>query len=203
MCKSVSVIFSLFIFFTTLGCVSNNGITVPGETKKIVKNISAEYYAIAEGYMDIKKYSKAAEYYQKAMREKSMYLQCYYKMARAYALGKDWENALKAYNFLLERDPDNIDINMSIAYILGMKGDTNLSMTMYKDLMLQYPNSQSLIENYIALLISVERCEDAEKQLYVLKEKFPDSKQISVYIKAIEDLIDNTDFSFEKDKESK
>ena len=53
----------------TTGCQTSNAFKVPGESSIITKNIASEYFTIAEGYADLKKYDKAAEYYKYAMND--------------------------------------------------------------------------------------------------------------------------------------
>ncbi|MBB5225771.1 tetratricopeptide repeat protein [Treponema ruminis] len=184
--QSLLILFSVFFF----SCASTE-LRVPGETELIFKNISTEYYNIAEGYMDIKKYDKAAEYYKLAMRNKELNLPAYYKLARSYALAKNWEKASQCYDELLKLDPENSMLKVSIAYITAMSGKTDEGILQYKELLKANPYDQNLLESYVALLISVGRGEDAEESFFVLKEKFPDNKQLSTFAQQLDELVDN------------
>ena len=176
-------------------CTSQYGLNVPGQSRIIIKNLSIEYYNIAEAYVENKNYAKAAEYYKLAMRDKALYAQCFYKMGRAYALAKDWENAYSVYSELLERDKENTDLRLSLIYIKAMKGDVDEALLDYKALFEAYPNNQTVLENYISLLVETGKGELAEKQLAVLKATFPDSKLISTLTPKIAELVDNMDTS--------
>lgn len=164
---------------------------VPGESKLILKNISNEYYNIAEGYFGIKNYSKAAEYYKLAMRNKDYYLTSYYKLARAYAMAQDWDSAQSCYEELLKRDSDNTTLKVSIAYVTAMRGETDKAIEQFKSLNETNPYDEQILSNYIALLLFVERAEDAEIQYRALKEKFPDNAKIKDYAKRLSELTDN------------
>lgn len=179
---------SLFLF----GCATNS-LRVPGEAKIILKNLAVEYNSIGDGYMGIKNYTKAAEYYEKAMRDKDLYLSVYYKLARAYALGKSYDKAIESYEYLLSLDAENTSLKSSLAYVYAMKGDYDEAIRRYKILMDENPYDQSLIENYTALLINIGRAEDAEPYYFLIKEKFPDSDQLTSFAQKLSDLIDNFD----------
>ena len=159
----------LVLGFSFFSCASNE-LRVPGETELILKNISTEYYNIAEGYMDIKKYDKAAEYYKLAMRHKELNLPAYYKLARAYALAKNWDKASECYDELLKLDPENTMLKISIAYITAMSGNVDEGILQYKKLLEDNPYDQNLLESYVALLINVGRGEDAEESFFLLRE---------------------------------
>ena len=174
-------------------CAASGGLLVPGQNKIILKNLATEYYNVAEAYLGVKNYTKAAEYYKLAMRDENLYYQAYYKMGRAYALAKDWNNALPIYQDLLARDPDNGELASSIAYINAMRGDVDEAFSQYRALIEKNPNDQALLENYLSLLVDTGRGELAEEQYFILKEKFPDSKLVSSLATRIAEMVDNAD----------
>ena len=190
--RKITKITSLFLIFSLFSCASNE-LRIPGESKIILKNLATEYYTIADGYLEIKNYTKAAEYYKLAMRNKDLYLTAYYKLARSYALAKDWENADKTYRELLARDGENTMLKTSLAYITAMRGEVDEAILQYRDLIAQNPYDENLLESYVALLINVGRGEDAEESFFVLKEKFPDNKQITTFAQQLSDIVDNFD----------
>ena len=164
---------------------------VPGQNRIILQNLSIEYYNVAEAYFNLKNYSKAIEYYKLAMRDENLYAQAYYKLGRSYALGSDWTNAMKVFEELKSRDPENSEIEASIAYINVMSGNIDAAAVQYRDLIEKYPNEQTFLENYLALLLDTGRGELAEKQYVLLKERFPDSKLVSSLSQRIAEIVDN------------
>ena len=190
--KSNSRVFLCIFCFSLFAC-SSNSIHVPGESRIILKNVATEYYAIAEGYMDLKKYDKAAEYYKLAMRNKDLYMTAYYKLARSYALAKNWEKASEAYTALLKRDKDNTMLKTSLAYITAMRGETEKALVQYKNLLSENPYDENLLESYVALLINTKRGSEAEEYFFVLKEKFPDNKQITSFAQDLSELVETFD----------
>ena len=171
------IFFILTMLALTLSCATMDKIS--GKRAKERKNICIEYYNIAEGFMNIKEYAKAATYFKKAMRDKELYPTAYYELGRAYALGKNWEKAKAIFSEYLEKDPDNLDLQMSVAYVVAMKGDFSEALEKYKALIEKNPDSAELQKNFIALLLSCGRAEMAEEEFSHFKEHFPDDSDIS------------------------
>jgi tetratricopeptide (TPR) repeat protein len=192
-CSAVPFIFIISAAGLLLCCRTNgiDDLPVPSETRILRKNLATEYYSIAEAYFDLKKYDKAADYYKLAMKDPALRTAAYYKLGRAYALGKQWNDAEKIFRTLLKRDPENLSISISIAYITAMKGDTENALLMYRNLIEKKPDDGDLLENYIALLITDGRLELAEQQLFILKTKFPDNSSIDTLQKKIYEKLDN------------
>ncbi|MBQ4377687.1 MAG: tetratricopeptide repeat protein [Treponema sp.] len=189
--KNILTFLAFFpLFFVS--CASSS-LRIPGESRIILKNLATEYYTIADGYLEIKNYTKAAQYYKLAMRNEDLYLAAFYKLARSYALAKDWENADKTYRELLELDSENTVLKTSLAYITVMRGELDDGILMYKKLTEENPYDENLLESYVSLLINVGRGEDAEESFFVLKEKFPDNKQISTFSQSLSEIVDNFD----------
>lgn len=188
--KSFLLVLVSVLFFLLSSCASNT-MRVPGETRIILKNLAVEYNNIGDGYMALKNYTKAAEYYEKAMRDSELYLSVYYKLARAYALGKNYGKAIESYSYLLSLDGDNSTLKSSLAYVYAMKGDYDESIRRYKILIEENPYNQAFLENYTGLLINTGHAEEAESYYYIIKEKFPDSSQLSEFAQKLSDLLDN------------
>ncbi|HAH63696.1 MAG TPA: hypothetical protein DCL73_16545 [Treponema sp.] len=186
-----SFIAVLIIAASFFSCSTDSHFPVPGENHVVRENVSTEYLAIADTYADLGKYDKAAEYYLLAMRDKRLYWNAYYKLGRTYALQKDWSSAETVYGRLLRRDPKNVNLRLSLAYIKAMSGSLDDAILIYKSLLEEQPDNEAVLVNYITILLSQGRAELAEEQLAVLKEKFPDSKSISDLSKKINDALQN------------
>ncbi len=172
------VLLSGGLLLGSAGCSSSGGVRIPGENERILKNLASEYYAIAEGNLNLKNYTKAVEYYRLAMRSAEFERIAYYKIGYAYALAKDWVNAESVYRELLAQDPQNVSLAASLAYITAQKGDIDSALVQYEKLTGLQPFDQSLRENYTVLLVAAGRNDDAAKQLELLKTDFPDSTVI-------------------------
>jgi tetratricopeptide (TPR) repeat protein len=169
-----------------LGCKTS---LIPGETGRILQNLASEYYAIGQGYADLKKYDKAIEYYKLARRDAEFIKPVDYQLARMYALSSKWDEAEKAFGDLLLLDPDNTDLSASLAYISAQSGKLDEAEVAYKTLVEKNPHNEQLLENYIRVLKAQDKTDEATSQLTAFTEQFPDSKSLD----ALKNLVMPTD----------
>lgn len=171
---------ALIVFaIASLASCQSSKFFMPGQKQVVIENIFVEYYNIAEEYAKIPNYSKAADYYVKAASNKEISKGAYFKAARSYALARDWEKALEIYLALQKRDKENLSIKESLAYIYAMNNDFERSERLYLELLTQNPDVPSILVNYTIVLLTLEKYEDAQKQLEIIKEKFPDEEKIA------------------------
>lgn len=175
----------VFLFFS---CSGSAHLPVPGEKNAVESNISVEYYSIASSYEELKNYKKAIDYYNLAKKNKKMRASSEYKIARCYALLKDWDNAQAGFEKILKKDPSNTNIKISLAYIMAMRGDLEASSQLYSTLVSENLTDVSILKNYISVLCARGMFDEANVQLAVLKEKFPDDADISGIEKKLQEL---------------
>ncbi len=175
----------VFLFFS---CSGTAHLPVPGEKNAVESNISVEYYSIASSYEELKNYKKAIDYYNLAKKNKKMRASSEYKIARCYALLKDWDNAQAGFEKILKKDPSNTNIKISLAYIMAMRGDLEASSQLYSTLVSENSTDVSILKNYISVLCARGMFDEANVQLAVLKEKFPDDADISGIEKKLQEL---------------
>ena len=167
------------IFLLGFASCSTTQFLVPGAKKVAIGNIYVEYYNIAEEYAKIPNYTKAAEFYLKAASNKQISNAAYFKAGRSYALAKNWEKALEVYSEIQRHDKDNLSVKESLAYIYAMSNDFEKAERLYLELITTNPNVAQTLVNYTIVLVTLEKYEEAAKQLEVIKEKFPDEEKIS------------------------
>ena len=173
------ICFAALITFSFISCSSNKfAFPIPGENATAITNIYAEYLNIADIYFSLEKFDKAETYYKAAMGNKDIYWHAFYKLAKCYAYQSKWGDAQAAYETMLKRDPENISLQSSIAYIYAMNGNTEKSINMYCELLEKSPDQSELLENYICVLLAADKKEEAGEQYNLLKEKFPESKRL-------------------------
>lgn len=175
----------VFLFFS---CSGTAHLPVPGEKNAVESNISVEYYSIASSYEELKNYKKAIDYYNLAKKNKKLRASSEYKIARCYALLKDWDNAQAGFEKILKKDPSNTNIKISLAYIMAMRGDLEASSQLYSTLVSENSTDVSILKNYISVLCARGMFDEANVQLAVLKEKFPDDADISGIEKKLQEL---------------
>lgn len=193
--KTAAIVFLISSLFSS--CVTSNfSVPVPGQGKIKINNIYTEYYNIAETYFKLEEYSRAAEYYELAMRKKDQYWAAYYKLAKCYIFNSEWNSALPMYKKILERDPDNSTLKASLAYIYSMQSDFKKSIKIYEELLIEQPDNQEYLENYIAVLAAdnkrfakknaVKFTEAYER----LKETYPENKNLKIFEEKYKELMD-------------
>ena len=202
--KTRTAIFvSLTVFFLAMSsCSSSGGLSIPGESSVVLKNIVTEYMTIAKAYDDLKKYDKAVEYYQMAINadsENTLGNSAYYNIGHCYAMAGDWKNARTVYEELLKKDEDNTNLKISLAYIDAMSGNLESSCTRYAELCKKNPTDAALLKNYISVLIAAEKKDEAKNSLELLKKNFPDDSSIKEIEKLLEEA-QNADSGAEEKK---
>jgi thioredoxin-like negative regulator of GroEL len=98
------------------------------------------------------------------------------------------EYKCKVYFDLLKRDPENISVRMSLAYITAMEGDLDSAEEIYKSLWNNNPDNSEILVNYINVLIANNNLSEAKNLIKTLKEKFQENKNIESFEKKIEEL---------------
>lgn len=167
-------------FSSFTACVSKP-VPIPGDKKYVIDNIYAEYMNIADVYLSLEKYDKAAQYYKLAMQNSKLYWGAYYKLGKSYVLQNDWKNALPIYKKLLERDPQNCSFKSSLAYIYAVTGKLKTAKQLYFEVIQAEGDNYEYLENYIAVLLLANDTELAKAYFDRLKDKFPDSKNIEKF----------------------
>lgn len=194
-------VFTVFSFFS---CTTGSGIKFPCETKTVYRNLSEEYFAIAETYKSQNNYSKAIEYYTLALKNKELHDSAYYQIALCQVYNKNWAVARKSFRKLLRRDSENSTLKMSLAYIEAMCGNLKKAEKMYDHICAERPDDSEPLVNYINVLIADEKYTDAQEKLTFMEEKFPDEEHIDALKKKIQELTeDKSDDKEESDKEGK
>lgn len=158
-----------------LSCSATGGLQVPGEAKRIQNNLFSEYFLVADAYLENKKYDKAIEFYTKALEHPDLADSARYKIAYSHALAENWDKAIPAYTDLLEKDQENMELEKSLAYLYARQGNLAHSAATYRKLTEKNPYDQSLLENFITVLIAGNYLEEAEVALERLKTDFPDN----------------------------
>lgn len=177
--------FFIFILcFFLLSCVS----TVPGEKAVILKNLSAEYFNIAENYLAQEKYSKAIDNYNLSLRTANQKdkNQIKYQLAKAYALNKNYNEAQDIFFELYEQEKSNTILVQSLAFCYGKNGKIDEALTLYKDIYLENPSQEDVANNYFLLLLEAKQIDEAKSVLEKFKTDFPESKKLSALEKNFE-----------------
>ncbi len=176
----------MFFSFSAVSCTSRgtSGI-VPNEREIVLKNLSSEYVIIADAYMNLKKYDKAVEFYQKALAGNPRNKQVEYSLAGAYVFNKQYKAALKLYQHLLQSDASNTSIQLSIAYVYAQLGEIEPALNIYESLYQTETYNSTVLTNYGLLLVHQKSYEKAQSLLQELTELNPESEAVKKLEKAL------------------
>ena len=172
-------VFILVSVFALVSCASGGSNSLV-RSSGMLEDLGREYYLLADSYAELKKYDKALELYQKASRTgvKSE-RELSFKIARCAALAKDWNTALKEYGSLLEKDKDNLLLKKSIAWIYGQKGDLEKAEAEYEALYTAHSYDKDVCTNYILVLHTLKKDEQARAVFSSYAELYPDAPNIA------------------------
>ncbi|UTC68044.1 MULTISPECIES: lipopolysaccharide assembly protein LapB [unclassified Treponema] len=182
--KNIFILFLGVFFFISFSKAFAKG--------SVEEDLAGEYFSIAQGYTEIKNYSKAVDYYLKAERSEKYKNAVQYNLAQVYALQKDWDSCLKYIEPLYKKAPENIKISTAYAYALASSGNEEKALLIYEKIYLEDKETPEYFFNYVRLLIIVKKYEEAKELLDESKEKFTqddDKKTISELEKEIERLL--------------
>lgn len=182
---------AVFISFIFFSCNTSAHFPVPGESEVKKNNMYVEYLNIANTYMELEKFDKAIEFYSKAVKYRPLYWTCMYKLGRAQALSKNYKEARKIYNKLLKRDRNNVDLQISLAYLYAMEGKISSSIAIYEYLCSNNPGNADILVNFINVLISDNQIDYAGLKFEDLKNTFPDNENIESFQKKFDEFEDN------------
>jgi len=171
-------IFILLLIFSCFSCAS--GGYLPGEKTVILRNLSAEYFNIAENYLNQKNYSKAIENYILSLRtaKKEDNIQTKYQLAKAYALNKNYNEAIDIFIDFYQQEPKNIVLAQSLAYCYAKTGKNEEAIAIYKNIYLENPYQENIANNYFLLLLEINEIDKAKLVLESFKTNFPESTKI-------------------------
>ena len=172
-------VFILVSVFALVSCASGGSNSLV-RSSGMLEDLGREYYLLADSYAELKKYDKALELYQKASRTgvKSE-RELSFKIARTAALAKDWNTALKEYGSLLDKDKDNLLLKKSITWIYGQKGDLEKAETEYEALYEAHSYDKDVCTNYILVLHTLKKDEQARAVFSSYAELYPDAPNIA------------------------
>lgn len=109
---------TIFILFS---CQSNT----------ILKDVSTDYYNIANEYFQLKKYEQAIELYKKAKNLNKNLLKNDYNLARALVEVKKYSEAQDILENLLKKDPKNSLLQSNLAFLYYKLGDSKKAKETY------------------------------------------------------------------------
>jgi len=164
--------------FVLIGCLILSSCAMMGNSV-VKKEIAVEYMELADAYAAVKKYDKAATFYERAAKHDEYYNATRYKLARMYALSGKWENAVEVLEELYLQEPDNLLISNAYSYALVSLGELEKALPIYEKNYAEHDDNPVQARNYAEILFLAQRWDDATACIELLREQFGDTEELS------------------------
>ena len=143
------------------------------------QELAAEYMDLADAYVAVKKYDKAATFYERAGTHKAYYNATRYKLARMYALSGKWENAVEILEPLYTMEPENLLVANSYSYALVSLGELDKALPIYEKNYVENTDNPVQARNYAEILFLAKRWDDCAAHIARMREQFGDAEELS------------------------
>jgi len=124
-----------------------------------------EYFAIGMAYYDMGKYEDAEKWLNRAKARDRTKNASEYNLGRIAFEAKRYDEAVKYFESILKRDPNNVLALKAAAYTHIKNGDIDNASKMYKRLLVLVPESFDDGYNYALVLFAMKKFEEAEQVL--------------------------------------
>lgn len=124
-----------------------------------------EYYAIGMAYFDMGRYEEAEKWLNRAKQADRTMTASQYNLGRIAFETQNYSEAIKHFENVLKRDPNNILALKAAAYTRIKMGDIEAADRHYSKLLELVPESADDGYNHALVLYAMERYEEAEKVL--------------------------------------
>jgi tetratricopeptide (TPR) repeat protein len=124
-----------------------------------------EYFAIGMAYYDIGKYEEAEKWLNRAKAKDKTKNASEYNLGRIAFEAKRYDEAIKHFEAILKRDPNNVLALKAAAYTHIKNGDIVKASDMYKRLLALVPESYDDGYNYALVLFAMKKYDEAEQVL--------------------------------------
>jgi len=151
------------VFFASaslvLGLVLGSCISLGGDAS------AEEYYTIGMAYYDMGKYDEAEKWLIRAKDKDKTKNASEYNLGRIAFEAKRYDEAVKYFESILKRDPNNVLALKAAAYTYIKSNDFVKASDMYKRLLALVPESYDDGYNYALVLFSMKKFDEAEQVL--------------------------------------
>ena len=164
-CSLFSALCSLLIVLCSLFTVNCSSMATSAE----------EYFNIGMAYYDLGKYEDAEKWLNRAKQADKTYAASQYNLGRIAYERKRFDEAVKIFESILKKDPDNILALRAAAYTRIKMGEIETAQKHYSRLLVLVPESSDDGYNHALVLFAMKRYSEAEEIL----EKYPFAMQES------------------------
>jgi len=124
-----------------------------------------EYFAIGMAYYDLGKYEDAEKWLIRAKSKDKTKIASEYNLGRIAFEAKRYDEAIKYFESILKKDPNNVLALKASAYTYIKNNDIANASYMYKRLLAVVPESYDDGYNYALVLFAMKKFDEAERVL--------------------------------------
>ncbi|MDR3115036.1 MAG: tetratricopeptide repeat protein [Treponema sp.] len=124
-----------------------------------------EYYAIGMAYLELEKYTEAAQWLNRAKAVDKTKTASEYNLGRIAFETKEYAEALRYFEKLLKKDPVNLMVLKAAAYTHIKLGNLEEALALYGQVLALAPESADDGYNYALVLYVMEKYDQSEQVL--------------------------------------
>jgi tetratricopeptide (TPR) repeat protein len=143
----------LALSFVLFGCASFGAVS------------AEEYFAIGMAYYDMGKYAEAEKWLSRARAKDRTLVASEYNLGRIAFETERYDDAVKHFESILKRDPQNVLALKAAAYTRIRNGDIEKAAALYDRVLALVPESADDGYNYALVLFAMKKYDEAEKVL--------------------------------------
>jgi len=128
-----------------------------------------EYFSLGMAYFELGKYAEAEKWLNRARQADRTMVASTYNLGRLAFERQMYDEAVRHFETVLKRDPDNVLALKAAAYTRIKTGDINIAEKHYSRLLVLVPESADDGYNHALMLFALERYSDAK----VVLERYP------------------------------
>jgi tetratricopeptide (TPR) repeat protein len=137
-----------------------------------------EYYSIGMAYYDIGKYEEAEKWLNRAKSKDRTKNASEYNLGRIAFEAKRYDDAIKHFEAVLKKDPNNVLALKAAAYTYIKNDNIEKASNMYKRLLALVPESSDDGYNYALVLFAMKKYEEAEQVLKTYEYALLDNNDV-------------------------
>jgi tetratricopeptide (TPR) repeat protein len=169
--KNNNTVFYLILFSSAIGLVLGSC-----ESRGAVS--AEEYFAIGMAYYDIGKYEEAEKWLIRAKAKDKTKNASEYNLGRIAFEAKRYDEAVKYFESIIKRDPDNVLALKAAAYTYIKNGDIAKALELYKRLLAIVPDSYDDGYNYALVLFAMKKYDEAERVIKTYEYALLDNSDV-------------------------
>jgi tetratricopeptide (TPR) repeat protein len=170
--KNCNPVFFLLSASLALGLVLVSCISLAGEAS------AEEYYTIGMAYFDMGKYEEAEKWLIRAKDKDKTKIASEYNLGRIAFETKRYDEAIKYFEAILKKDPDNVLALKAAAYTYIKNGDIIKASDIYDKLLALVPESYDDGYNYALVLFAMKKYEESERVLKSYEYALLDNNEV-------------------------